>query len=350
MWFNDGSNGFQLLSPAQRIAAVGYAMMADQVKDGAIGSAQLASNLNLSGTTIGSFSGDGSGLSNIPASAIASPPPGMVLIPAGEFTMGDSLDGDGDATPAVITTISAYYMDAHEVTLSQWQSVYFWATSNGYSFTNAGAGKGVNHPVHSLNWYDCVNWCNARSEREGKTPVYYTDEGLTAVYKSGGPETVYCNWDAPGYRLPTEAEWEKASRGGLTGQRFPWGDVINHNLANYLGATGSFAYDLGPDGYDATWNDEEFPYTSPVGTFAPNGYGLYDMSGNVFEWCWDWYETPYVGGSDPPGPALGSLRVFRGGGWDGRAIGARCAKRFSSLPDGAGGSCGFRAVLSLGQP
>jgi formylglycine-generating enzyme len=240
-------------------------------------------------------------------------------------------------------------MDAHEVTLSKWQSVYFWATSNGYSFTNAGAGKGVNHPVHTLNWYDCVNWCNARSEREGKTPVYYTDEGLTAVYKSGGPGTVYVNWDAPGYRLPTEAEWEKASRGGLTGQRFPWGDVINHNLANYYGV-GYLAYDLGPDGYDATWNDGESPYTSPVGTFAPNGYGLYDMSGNVWEWCWDWYGTPYVGGSDPPGPTLGSDRVYRGGSWSYFANYARCAFRDYGVPVYAVNFIGFRAVLSLGQP
>ena len=89
--------------------------------------------------------------------------------------------------------------------------------------------------MQTVNWYDCVKWCNARSQQEGLTPVYYTDAGLTQVYTNGETTTVYANWTANGYRLPTEAEWEKAARGGLSGQRFPWGNTITESQANYYG-------------------------------------------------------------------------------------------------------------------
>jgi formylglycine-generating enzyme required for sulfatase activity len=131
--------------------------------------------------------------------------------------------------------------------------------------------------------------------------------------------------------LPTEAEWEKAARGGLSGLRFPWGDTISESQANYYGCTNpcNVSYDLGPSGYNAAFMTGGFPYTSPVGSFAANGYGLYDMAGNVYEWCWDWYGTPYgePTTTNPTGPASGSYRVFRGGCWGGGAYGARCAIR-----------------------
>jgi formylglycine-generating enzyme required for sulfatase activity len=286
---------------------------------------------------------------------VSTPPLGMVLIPAGAFTMGNSIAADTDITDAapVNTMVSAFYMDVNEVTLSQWQAVYFWAKDNGYTDLPAGGGKGANHPVHTVSWYDCVKWCNARSEQAGKVPVYYTNDAQTTVYKTGNVDVsnAQVKWTANGYRLPTEAEWEKASRGGRNGQRFPWGNTITQNLANYNGATGSYDYDLGPNGFNATGSvDGISPATSPVGSFAMNGYGLNDITGNMFEWCWDWYGTPNAGGTDPHGASTGSTRVGRGGSWYISASYARCAKRDFSHPVNAFNILGFRAVLALGQP
>lgn len=303
---------------------------------------------NQSGVILtGLFSGDGGGLTNIPASAVVTAPPGMALIPAGSFTMGNSI-GDSDITDANPTnvTVSAFYMDVNLVSYSQWLSVYFWATNHGYGFVHAGSGKAANHPVQTVDWYDTVKWSNARSQQAGKTPVYYTDTGLTQVY-TNGEVTVYVDWVARGYRLPTEAEWEKAARGGRSNQRFPWGNTITENLANYYGDTADYSYDLGPNGYNSIGSIGGTPYTSPVGSFAPNGYGLNDMAGNVFEWCWDWYGT-YAGGSDPRGPASGSARMLRGGYWNLNAFSARCAFRVVSYPvDAYDAYFGFRCVRGL---
>ena len=301
-------------------------------------------------------------LPTCPVGPAVIPGPNMALIPAGPFTMGNCMDpGEGysDELPLHTVYVSAFYMDKYEVTKALWDEVYNWALTHSYSFTYGAAGKAVNHPAQSMTWYDAVMWCNARSEKEGRVPAYYTSAAQTAVYR-GGQVNVDNNWVkwCTGYRLPTEAEWEKAARGGLSGQRFPWGNTISWSQANHyaypLSAGGyGYGYDVNPtQGYHPTFDDGVYPYTSPVGYFGSNGngYGLYDMAGNVWEWCWDRYGG-YSSGSqtDPHGPAPGSSRGLRGGSWNGNAFNCRTAFRYSYYPTGSYNYVGFRPVLPPGQ-
>ncbi|MCO5051391.1 MAG: formylglycine-generating enzyme family protein [Verrucomicrobiae bacterium] len=286
---------------------------------------------------------------------------GMVFIPAGSFTMGSNLDPISVEQPSHTVYVSAFYMDQYEVTKAKWDEVYQWATNHGYSFdyANSGQGKAANHPAHSMTWYDTVKWCNARSEKEGRTPAYYTSAAQTTVYRTGqvSVQNDWVKWDANGYRLPTEAEWEKAARGGVSGQRFPWGNTISHSQANYRssweGGAPYYPYDVNPtSGYHPAYNADDLPYTSPVGSFAPNGYGLYDMAGNMWEWCWDGYASGYYSNSpssDPRGHASSSARVVRGGSWGVNAFGCRTAGRDGYYPTIRGFDGGLRCVRSAGQ-
>jgi formylglycine-generating enzyme required for sulfatase activity len=307
------------------------------------------------------------------ANGIITPRGEMVPIPGGTFQMGDAFsEGNSREQPVHSVTVSAFYLQNTEVTNDQMVQVLNWAYGQGNlvattaTVKNAAgnqqelmnldssycrilwndtlnrfemkAGKGSNYPCVEVTWYGSAAWCNYRSEMEGLTPCYSFADWT-------------CNWNANGYRLPSEAEWERAARGGQNGRRFPWGDTITHSLANYYSSV-SYAYDVSPTrGYHPTYYNGVSPYTSPVGSFAPNIYGLYDMAGNVWEWCWDRYSASYYSSSpsiDPRGPASGTDRVGRGGSWNygSYAYGCRIANRYNDTPDYSYYHVGFRPARS----
>jgi formylglycine-generating enzyme len=300
------------------------------------------------------------------------PPSGMVPIPAGSFTMGDTVgDGAGDERPTHTVYVSGFYIDRTEVTNDKMVEVMQWAyqqgkvtvpsltvrsvetgqglldlgrspgliTWNGSQFQMI-APKASGYPCVAVSWYGAVAFCNYRSQMEGLAVCYNLSDWS-------------CNWSANGYRLPTEAEWEKAARGGASGRRFAWNDMndISHDRANYYSTT-SYAYDTSSTrGYHPTfYGNGIYPLTSPVGYFSANGYGLYDATGNVWEWCWDlyqmaWYSLAGATQDDtrgPPGPL--SSRVLRGGSWDSNAYYSRCTYRQLSSPGYSYVYVGFRCV------
>jgi len=299
------------------------------------------------------------------------PPAEMAFIPAGNFQMGDSFgEGFPDELPVHTVSVSAFYMGRYEVTNDEMVDVLQWAyrhnriTVTGATVQNVAgdprdllnlnetqcritwdgsafalkAEKASGYPCVEVTWYGAVAFCSFRSEMEGLTPCYdFLDWS--------------CDWSANGYRLSTEAEWEKAARGGAAGRRFPWSDTdtIQHARANYL-STADYAYDTSPTrGLHPDYADGDIPYTSPVGSFAPNAYGLYDMEGNSWEWVWDYYATHYYSEpseKDSRGPASGSYRVVRSGRWGYDASNCRVAGRRFAWPTGRK-PVGFRVALSV---
>ncbi len=328
----DGGNTFETLSPGLLSGAVGSAVEPgigrSIVWDAGAGNWDPVVYPEVQVEVTATVPGDGD-----------APPGGFALILPGTYARGDHQD-EGDlagSRPVHDLYVSAFYMGEQPVTYAEWEEVYDWAVANGYTFDNPGQ-RGADshgaelsdtvennqHPVVLVNWYDVVKWCNAKSEREGLTPVYYVDDEHTIPYKDQGRHDVtneQVRWDANGYRLATEGEWEKAARGGLHGKRWPWGDAnIDTTRANYR-----FSEDphVLPNG------------TTAVGNYPANGFGLYDMAGNVSEWTWDWfsdfgedwYGQPGASEADSRGPASGIGRVTRGGSWWSGRLSSRVAAR-----------------------
>ncbi len=267
---------------------------------------------------------------SVSAAAAAAVIEGMVFVPGGTFQMG-STSGDSDEQPVHAVTVSSFFMDETEVTYEKWTQVRTWGLTHGYTDLPAG-GNGyngtTNHPVTQVSWYDVVKWHNARSEMEGLTPCYYTDANQTTVYRTGEIALVNgaVKGTANGYRLPTEAEWEYAARGGSRSQGY------TYSGSNDLNAVGWYAGNAGSN-------------THAVKTKGANELGLYDMSGNVWEWVWDWYGTyPSTSQTDPRGPTSGSYRVLRGGSFNNYDLNCRVANRNNHLPTYRVSNLGFRST------
>jgi len=246
-------------------------------------------------------------------------------IPGSKLVLAGSNSGtDPDFGSYVLTLDSELLVDQAEVNSNLWVEVYDWALANGYDFDNSGSAVSNNHPVVAINWYDSVKWCNARSEKEGLTPVYQVGD---SVYRTGDSIPVPLATD--GYRLPTVDEWQYMARGCRSGSRYPWGDTITHSNANYFSVASS--YDVSSTrGYHPDYSTD-WPGTSPGGAFAANGLGLYDMAANVWEWCWD---------VAPEG------RTLAGGSWQDSADSARCGATLGDAPGNSRFNAGFRTVRS----
>lgn len=228
----------------------------------------------------------------------------MLDIPRGTFLMGSNDSGYDDEKPEHRVTIDGFKMDKYEVTVAQYQR---FITATNYRLPRDWEEQIQNshHPVVNVSWEDA---------------------------------TAYAQW--AGKRLPTEAQWEYAARGGYTGlegnpkYQFPWGNEASHDQANYWLTAGR----------------DQWEKTSPVGSFPPNGYGLYDMTGNVWEWCADWYDEAYYQNSldrNPTGPTDGTSRVLRGGSWIDYPEGLRCAVRYWDYPSVGISYVGFRCVRDV---
>lgn len=271
-------------------------------------------------------------------------PPGpegieFVTIPGGTFQMGDNFsEGSSDERPVHTVTLSAFRMSRHEVTNGQYAEFL----NDAYPSTIKVVSGVVYAVSDSSNSYP---YCDMHSYYSDSQIDFNSATGQFTVRTKGernmvNDPMVEVSWygakafcDYYGYRLPTEAEWEYAARGGLSGNRFPWGNTINHNDANYLADGSAYSYDTSPyTSYTChpDWDSGGPPYTSPVGSFSANGYGLYDMAGNVWEWCNDWYGSSYYSSSpssNPTGPTTGTYRVLRGGCWGNNAHYCRVALR-----------------------
>ncbi|MDD5766447.1 MAG: SUMF1/EgtB/PvdO family nonheme iron enzyme [Candidatus Marinimicrobia bacterium] len=266
----------------------------------------------------------------------------MIFVKGGTFQMGSN-DGEDDEKPVHTITVSDFWIGKYEVTVAEFEK---FISETGYQ-TDAEKGDGSNFWTGStwekkagVNWR-CDAQGNVRRSSELNHPV---------IHVSWNDAVAYCDWLSRKtgriYRLPTEAEWEYAARSGGKNYKYAWG---NFGPEGKLGGNVADESAKKALGWSGTWEgyDDGYVYTAPVGFFEPNELGLYDMTGNVWEWCADWYDAKYYKKSpqnDPQGPSSGDSRVLRGGSWGDGPIYVRCAFRVGSNPGFRNNGSGFRFV------
>jgi formylglycine-generating enzyme required for sulfatase activity len=296
----------------------------------------------------------------------------MTLVPSGQFQMGDNWNWDFSPTnehPLHVVKLDSFFIDKYEVSFPKMRDIMQWAYDKGLIYVTNRNNNGLEirnleGPQHTLmflsgyeyrsnfiafannqfsvlpgwekyactamTWFGAAAYCNYKSDMEGLQRCFDLN-------------TWNCDFSKNGYRLPTEAEFEKAARGGLTGNHFPWPSYGDYRFWNYISLTNA--------NYTPTGQPHSFTPT-PVGTYAPNGYGLYDVAGNMREWCFDWFSDGWYGDPasslpNPHGPATGATRALRGGGFESEETHSRCAYRDSEDPDVAYWYMGFRAARNV---
>ncbi len=303
--------------------------------------------------------------------------PAMVFVEGGTFIMGDKeqYQHKEKDNPEHEVTVNSFKMSAFTITLRQFKAFmdatdYITdAQKEGYSWILTGENKGwsqrsgvtwqcdelgdirsesqFEHPVIHVSWYDAITYCNWLSQKQGLIPVYVEDTN----------RVITINDAANGYRLPTEAEWEYAAGNGTKHTKYSWGN--NEPFGKHSGNVGDESFKREWDAQFKPVNhlgagdifvgfDSGYFLSSPVGSFNPNTFGLYDMTGNVWEWCYDWYDADSYRNAieiNQTGATSGLFRVLRGGSWYGGALSCRVSNRSSNAPTDRDDYVGFRVIL-----
>ena len=275
-------------------------------------------------------------LAAVPIAAAAG---NLVLIRGGAFkNIKSNYFGRG-------VSVSDFYIGKYDVTQKEWIEVMG---------TNPSRFRGDDLPVEMVSWYDSIEYCNRRSVKEGLKPYYNINKALKDLNNQPDPRfgdldtvkwTVTLNKGANGYRLPTEVEWEYAASGGRhsRGYTYSGSDAVDEVAWYWRNA--------GDKRLSGAWNwpliEQNHDQTKPVGRKKPNELGLYDMSGDVRQWCWDWQGDLQSGVNDPDGPARGFHRVWKGGGWIGADFCCASAYRGGLAANGKGPDQGFRVARGV---
>jgi formylglycine-generating enzyme len=258
----------------------------------------------------------------------------MIYVEGGAYVMGKTDDGGAfDDQQAHQVKVSSFFIGKYEITQKQWLEVMgddYRASDRPDTFLLPSVWEGDNLPKESVSWYESLEFCNKLSALEGLLPCYKINKNVKDSKNQNSDDeykwTVSCNWSASGYRLPTEAEWEYAARGGNKSKGY------EYSGSNDVGVV-------------AWYNSNSDSKTHLVGQKLSNELGIYDMSGNIWEWCWDWYDKDYYSVSiynNPYGAVAESTRVLRGGSWRYYDRQCRIDRRFNFEPYGLSYTFGFR--------